>query len=118
VNTVTTKEIRRQDDDELLGLLLESEDLWIPATVFGGRLAPATGQRQAEDIVRSDGLASLAEGWWLRHDGRAWEEIWFLEVRPDRVRVNDRNPTYGTSASRWVSVREVELRRRRPAELG
>jgi hypothetical protein len=118
VNTVTTKEIRRQDDDELLGLLVESGDRWIPATVFGGRLAPATSQHEAEDVVRAEGLASLAERWWLREDGGPWQEIWFLEIRSDRVRVNDRNPNYGTPAARWVRVDHVELQRWRPTDPG
>ena len=117
MNTVATKEIRRPDDDELLGLLLESDDQWIPATVFGGLLAPATSLHQAEGIVRAEGLSSLAESWWLRHDGRAWEEIWFLEVHTDRLRVSDNNPNYGTVAAHWVTLGEVELQRRAPAEL-
>lgn len=116
-NTVTTKEIRRPDDDEMLGLLIESGDQWIPATVFGGLLAPATSRREAEDVVRAEGLMSLMESWWLRHDGGTWEEIWFLEVHTDRVRVSDVNPNYGTAASRWVSVDEVELQRGRPSDL-
>lgn len=117
MNAVTTKEIRRPDDDELLGLLIESGDQWVPATVFGGQLAPATSHRVAEDVVRAEGLVSLMESWWLRQDGGAWEEIWFLEIHTDHVRVNDRNPNYWTSASRWVSVDEVDLQRRRPADL-
>jgi hypothetical protein len=117
MNTVTTKEIRRSDDGELLGLLVESGELWIPVTVFGGRLASATSQHQAEEIVRAEGMASLAESWWLRHDGQSWQEIWFLEIRGDRIRVNDRNPNYGTSAARWVRIDEVELQRWRPAVL-
>ena len=115
MNTVTTKEIRRPDDDELLGVLIESGDQWIPATVFGGELGPATSSHAAEEIVRAEGLASLADSWWLRDAGGDWEEIWFLEVHPDRLRVNDRNPNYGTADARWVSVDEVELQRRRPA---
>jgi hypothetical protein len=117
MNTVTTKEIRRPDDDELIGLLIESDGQWIPATVFGGHLAPATSQPEAEDIVRGEGLASLVESWWLRRDGRTWAEIWFLEVHTDRVRVSDINPNYGTAAARWVMVDQVEMRRTPPADL-
>jgi hypothetical protein len=117
VNTVATKEIRRADDGELLGLLIECGELWIPATVFGGRLAAPTSRQEAEEIVRAEGLASLADSWWLRQDGQPWQEIWFLEIRSDRVRVNDRNPNYGTSAARWVGVDEVDLQRWRPAVL-
>jgi hypothetical protein len=117
MNTVTTKEIRRLDDDEPVGLLVESGELWIPATVFGGQLAPATSQLQAEEIVRAEGLASLAESWWLRQDGLGWQEVWFLEVHTDRVRVNDYNPNYGPADPRWVSVGDVELQRRRPADV-
>ena len=116
MNTVTTKEIRREGDDELLGLLVESGDQWIPATVFGGQLAPATSRGVAEDIVRAEGLASLAESWWLRHPGHAWQEVWFLEVHADRARVNDRNPNYGTVDARWIRTADVELQRTEPAE--
>jgi hypothetical protein len=118
VNRVAAKEIRRSDDDELVGVLIESSDQWIPATVFGGELAPATSRHAAEEIVRAEGLASLADSWWLRAADGAWQEVWFLEVRLDRLRVNDRNPNYGTADARWVSLDEVDLHRHRPPNLG
>jgi hypothetical protein len=117
VRTPTTKAIHRDGDGELLGLLVESDHQWLPATVFGGPLASPTSHERAENIVRAEGLASLAESWWVRLPGRAWQEVWFLEVHADRARVNDRNPTYGTGDARWITIGDVELRRRRPADL-
>jgi hypothetical protein len=118
MSVVTTQEIHRKDDDELIGLLLASDDQWIPATVFGGVLAPATSRSNAEEIVRTDGLSSMANSWWMRRRDGAWEEIWLLEVHADRIRVSDCNPNYGTVGAQWVTVTDVELQRDRPVEVG
>jgi hypothetical protein len=57
-------EVRRESDDELLGFVGVEDEQWTPTTVFGAPLGAATADRDAaEDVVRSSGLASLAEPW-------------------------------------------------------
>ena len=57
-------EVRRESDDELLGYVAVQHDQWTPTTVFGAPLAAETADREnAEDVVRSIGLSSLAEPW-------------------------------------------------------
>jgi hypothetical protein len=42
---------------------------WVPATVFGAALGPATDAEAAESLVRERGLSSLAgQGEWVRGD--------------------------------------------------
>ena len=86
------REVRRLNDwapdepGELVGLLLPVDDgEWVPATVFGAALGPATDEELAESIVRERGLSSLAERWWVRVGDADWREAWLLEVktRPD-----------------------------------
>jgi len=53
-------EVRRDEDDELLGLLLPTgAGRWVPATIFGAALAPAADEELAESVVREHGLSSL-----------------------------------------------------------
>jgi len=52
-------EVRRDEDDELLGLLLPAgAGRWVPATIFGAALAPAADEELAESVVREHGLSS------------------------------------------------------------
>jgi hypothetical protein len=95
----TVREVRRDNDwapdqpGELVGLLLPADgDQWVPATVFGSALGPATDAAAAESLVRERGLSSLAERWWVRVDGAPWREAWLLEVKPDRVRLRWDHP--------------------------
>jgi len=58
-------EVRRDEDDELLGLLLPAgAGRWVPATIFGAALATAADEELAESVVREHGLSSLADRWW------------------------------------------------------
>ena len=46
--------VRREDDDEVIGVLLSSEDIegqWVPATVFGAPLGPGVDREAAEAVV-------------------------------------------------------------------
>jgi len=68
----SAREVRRENDwapddsGELVGLLLPADGGdWVPATVFGAALGPATDEALAESLVRERGLSSLAERWLL-----------------------------------------------------
>ena len=57
-------EVRRESDDELMGFVVLRQEQWTPTTVFGASLSAESPDREAaEDVVRSIGLASLAEPW-------------------------------------------------------
>jgi hypothetical protein len=115
------REVRRGEDEELVGLLLPAEDgEWVPATVFGAALAPATDEGQAESLVREHGLSSLAERWWVRSTAGAhapeWREAWLLEVKSDRVRLRWDNPMLMQGGlGEWVRLTDAEIQRQRPS---
>ena len=80
------EEIRRDADDELLGFVHRCADGWAALTVFGGRLAVVASEEEAVAVVRTRGLASLAERWYLDEDGAPQE--WLLqEAAPGYVRM-------------------------------
>jgi hypothetical protein len=83
-NTGTRTEIRRDDDDELLGFVAPSDDSWSALAVFGGLLGTYPSEDEAEDEVRRNGLASLAERWWI-DVGNGWERCCLVEAAPDRL---------------------------------
>jgi len=108
-------EVRREEDDELLGLLVPSGDgRWAPSTIFGAALAAATDAGTAESVVREHGLASLAERWWVQAGGE-WQQAWLLEVKPDRIRLRWDNPMLVQSGhGEWVHLDTVTVQRSRP----
>ena len=107
--------VRRDDDGELLGRVVADGASWRAETVFGGLLdEPAPTAEQAEQVVREHGLASLAEPWWLDVPGQGWTRVWLVEVRTDRVRVAETDPSWGPVETSWVDVRERPLLRREP----
>jgi hypothetical protein len=74
-------EVRRADDDELIGFVEPVADgSWRALAVFGGLIAIASSQEAATAEVTSRGLAALAETWWFRG-----EPAVLLEAAPDRV---------------------------------
>jgi len=117
------REVRRVDDwtpdepGELVGLLLPAAgDRWVPATVFGAALGPATDEHLAESLVRERGLASLAERWWVRVGAADWREAWLLEVKPDRIRLRWDDPMLMQAGhGEWVRLDQAEIQRQRPA---
>ena len=81
-------EVRRDDDDELAGFVVEDDGEWRALTVFHGVLGRAANAEAARDIVRRRGLGALAERWyWFsRHTGE-WRVVLPQESSPGRVRV-------------------------------
>lgn len=110
--TAVATEVRREDDDELVGLVLHVEGGWVPATVFGASLGPATDATTAESVVREQGLSSLADRWWVRTAGGDWRAAWLLEVKPDRVRLRWEDPMLMAGGhGEWVRLGEAEIQR-------
>jgi hypothetical protein len=81
-------EIRRDEDDELLGYVEpDGNGGWRVLAVFGGLLGEAGTLEEAVAELESSGLSSLAETWCYRspEDGR-WVAAVILEARPGEVR--------------------------------
>jgi hypothetical protein len=68
-------EVRRQSDGELCGHVEEQAGEWYALTVFGAVLGRHDLRQGAVDQVLTDGLASLAEHWTLRHGENGEEEV-------------------------------------------
>lgn len=78
--------MRRDDDGELCGFVLERDGAWLALTVFGGTLGTHLDRSSAEGHVLSDGLASLAERWSYRSSPEAeWQVVCIQEARPGWV---------------------------------
>ncbi|WP_051267363.1 hypothetical protein [Nakamurella lactea] len=116
-NTENRREIRRADDDELLGFVAAAEDAggYRSLTVFGGLLGIHDDGEAAEQQVRSIGLQSLAERWWIHSDGR-WERCHLIEASPDRLLVMI--ATYAFEARPQVVPPGTPLQLAEPADLG
>lgn len=120
------REVRRQNDwapdeaGELVGVLLPAEgELWVPATVFGAALGPATDEELAESLVRERGLSSLADRWWVRVGDAAWRAAWraawLLEVKRDHVRLRWDDPMLMQPGhGEWVRLDEAQIQRTAP----
>lgn len=87
-------EVRRWEDDELLGYVEQvadpdssTRDRWRSLTIFGGLLGESRTRADAVEHVESVGLSVLAETWWYRADASTrWRPALILEARPDEVR--------------------------------
>lgn len=66
-------EVRRDDDGERCGFVVAVDGGWSATTVFGGLLGSHADRADAEQQVREEGLASLAEHWTLV-DGASGDE--------------------------------------------
>lgn len=74
-------EVRRADDDELIGFVERApEGTWRALAVFGGLVATAPTEEAATAEITSRGLAVLAETWWFRG-----EPAVIMEAAPERV---------------------------------
>jgi hypothetical protein len=69
------EEVRRRSDGELCGHVDERAGAWCALTVFGAVLGRHQPRQDAVDQVLTEGLASLAERWTLRHGNSGEEEI-------------------------------------------
>ena len=80
-------EVRREDDGELCGFVVEADGGWRATTVFGATLGERDTLDEAVELVLTDGLASLMDRWQLRHgDGEA-EVVCIQEADPGGVTV-------------------------------
>jgi hypothetical protein len=69
------QEVRRTSDGELCGHVDERDGRWCALTVFGAVLGRHDNRQDAVAEVLTEGLASLAERWTLRHSDSGEEEI-------------------------------------------
>ena len=81
-------EVRRESDGELCGHVVAAGSLWHAVTVFGGLLGRHDDAADAEQQVRDEGLASLADRWMYRADPSAdWQVVCIQEASPTSVRL-------------------------------
>lgn len=111
--TPSVATITREDGQNVGQVRPVDRDLWVPETVFGGVLGPATDYDAACDAVLSRGMSSLLEPWWM-NEGGSWERVELVEIRTDRVRVRPWSPFNlaiggDPDAGRWVDPTENPL---------
>ena len=86
MNSHTKIPINRDDDDELLGFIIQDKIGWIAQTIFGYEIARANDQTAATRIVREQGLSFLTGTWqYLGPDDRGWYPCVLREVYEHRV---------------------------------
>jgi hypothetical protein len=82
---------RRESDDELVGYLVPAADgTVVPVTLFGYPLAAAGDEVDARAVLDAEGMACLAEYWWLAGglDGSGEPiRVKIYEVTPAQVSV-------------------------------
>ena len=78
---------RRAEDDELLGYLAQEPGGTVPLTLFGVPLGEAGTSEQAEAVLRSRGLACLADPWLLTQEDGEEVRVALVAAYPDRVLV-------------------------------
>ncbi|HWD77429.1 MAG TPA: amidohydrolase family protein [Kribbella sp.] len=101
-----------REDGELLGRVIPVAGGWLPTTVFGAALGPASDRDAAVDVLEREGLASLTETWWARTDGPDWEEAVLMEAQPDRVRLRWKDPLRDQpAAGQWYDIIDIDLSR-------
>jgi len=96
---MTAAEVRRDEDQELMGYVRLIEDQWAALTVFGGLLAIHPTEDEARDMVGASGLSSMAESWWVQSDGQWWP-----------CQLQEAGPGH---ASVWVTAHDYPDRSRR-----
>ena len=95
--------VHRPEDGELVGHLAAARDgRWVACAVPGTPLRTCTTRDEAVALLRSRGLAVLAERWEYRPaDGGEVRTAWLVEARPGSVVVRfgyDRAATELTGA--------------------
>lgn len=113
-----TPEDVHRDDGELLGRLIPTSGGWQATTTFGAALGAITTRDEAFDTVLGQGLAALAETWWVQPlDARNWHEATLVEVEPDRLRLRWKDPMVDQPPSgQWYHRDDINLSRTRPDE--
>lgn len=79
--------LHRDEDDELLGYLATDERGTTPLTLFGYPLAAPSTEADAADVLRRQGLAVLAEPWWLAEPDGEGFRVHILSATPEAVLV-------------------------------
>jgi hypothetical protein len=79
--------VRRSGDGELCGHVEQRDGQWCALTVFGAELGRHEHREDAVEHVLTDGLASLAEQWTLRHRGGEDEVVRIQEANAATVTV-------------------------------
>ena len=88
------KEYRRVDDDEILGYVDPTEDVFQARTVFGFPVGSSSDSAGAERILDSLGLEYLADRWLLSIEGRE-EPITVRIVEATAASVTVKSIDYG-----------------------
>ncbi|MGI8459762.1 MAG: hypothetical protein ACR2LI_16825 [Propionibacteriaceae bacterium] len=87
---------RRESDGELVGYLVPASGAtegyrFVPVTLFGYPLGPAGDEHDGIAVLEAEGLACLAEHWWLMPDGPSGSSepirVRIYETTPDQVSV-------------------------------
>ncbi|MFI6483652.1 amidohydrolase family protein [Nonomuraea sp. NPDC050663] len=109
------EEVRR-DDGELLGWAVPMSGGWQATTIFGAPLGKPSDHGEALDLLRSRGLACLAEPWWARiGDDTTWREVQIIEATADEVRLRLTDPMAEQPPSgQWYGHEDVDLSLDRP----
>jgi hypothetical protein len=102
------EEVRRQEDDELCGFVEVRDGRWRALAVFGAALGEHDTRDAAEQQVRDEGLASLAERWTLR-DGATGEEqvVCIQEANADQVTLALDYYSLPGVPTRTISTRQI-----------
>jgi imidazolonepropionase-like amidohydrolase len=102
-----------RDDGEVLGHIVPTSGGWQAVTPFGAPLGDVTSREQALDILRTTGLSSLAEPWWvLTLDDTQWRKATLVEIKPGRVRLRWTDPLADQNPSgQWFDLDDIELAR-------
>lgn len=80
--------IHREDDGELLGFISQDSAGWQAQTIFGYTLARTDNQRDAEMVVREQGLSSLMGTWqYFDTDDKQWYPCILKEANERKVTV-------------------------------
>jgi hypothetical protein len=80
--------INREDDGELLGFVVQDGASWQAQTLFGYTLARTVTQKEAEMVVREQGLSSLMGTWqYFDEDDEQWYPCILKEANEHKVTV-------------------------------
>lgn len=88
-NTGNLEEVRRPEDDELMGFICQSpknDDLWCPLTVFLYPLADPMPKGVAAEYLLRNGLEVLMDTWKF-YDSKddEWYNCIIIEAKPDHL---------------------------------
>lgn len=92
-NNVAVKEsVRRRDDDELVGFVVNDTSGWQAQTVFGYPIQRSVTKADAEQVVREKGLNYLMGVWSYKDsDDNDWHACILAEVYEHKVVVRRTN---------------------------